>query len=189
MLDVAIDFVAKQLESYLGTHTGFDSVSVASSRLVDETGKYVVPIDSVGLTLVNVEEERTFKDQAPSHTFVAGQHLVTPPELRINLTLLVAANFKIYGEALKCLALVLTFFQSRPAFTIDRYPSLDPRIGRLALEMQTLSFEQLNQLWAFVGAKYLPSAVYRARVLVLQDFAPESVGPPITSISTTVGSR
>ena len=189
MLDVALSFLSSELESYLGTHTGFDAVHVSPSRLVDEAGKYVIGTNAVGITLINVEEERVYKEQVPSHTYVNGQHVVLAPELRLNLMVLASANFQQYNEALKCLSLVMTFFQANAVFTVERNPTLEPRIGKLSVEIQTLTFEQLNQLWAFLGAKYLPSVVYRVRMVVLQDFAPLSVGAPITSIKTTLGLR
>lgn len=189
MLDVAMGFLCKQLESYLGTHTGFDDVHAVTSQLVDSAGKLLLADDSVGLTLVNVEEEKAFKSQVPSQTFVNGQHVVLAPELRINLSVLAVANFKNYNEALKCLALVLTFFQANAAFSIERNPTLDPRIGKMTVELQSTGFEQLNQLWAYLGTKYLPSVVYRIRMIVLQDFAPMAIGTPITTIDTRLSAR
>jgi hypothetical protein len=41
-------------------------------------------------------------------------------------------------------------------------------------------------VWTFVGAKYLPSAVYRVRLVALQDDEPASVAPPITRIDAAV---
>lgn len=189
MLDVALDFLSGQLQSYLGTHSGFPSVHVTSSRLVDSAGKLALADETVGLTLVNVEEERVFKDQVPSQKFVNGQHVVLAPELRLNLMVLITANYQQYNEALKCLSLAFTFFQTNPYFSVDRHPTLEPRIGKLLVEMQSLTFEQLNQLWAYLGAKYMPSVVYRVRMVVLQDVAPMAIGAPITQISTTLGAR
>ncbi|MEO7999753.1 MAG: DUF4255 domain-containing protein [Gemmatimonadaceae bacterium] len=189
MIDVALDFLGRQLKPYLDTHTGFDDVHVAPSRLVDNAGKMALADETVGLTLINVEEERVFKDQVPSQKFVNGQHVVLAPELRLNLMVLISANYAQYNEALKCLSLVFTYFQTNLFFTVERYPTLEPRIGKLTVELQSLTFEQLNQVWAFLGAKYLPSVVYRVRMVTLQDVAPMAIGAPITSISTTLGNR
>jgi Pvc16 N-terminal domain len=67
-------------------------------------------------------------------------------------------------------------------FTRERYPGLDPRIEKLGVDLMALGFEQLNQLWAFVGAKQLPAAVYRVRLVALQDDEPAAIRPPITAI-------
>ena len=189
MLDVALEFLREQLQSYITARTGADAVEVKLSRVVDEGGKYAFPEESLALSLVNVEEERTFREQLPSHAYVDGQHVVREPELRLNLQVLVAANFKVYAEALKYVALALTFFQANGVFSGDRFPSLDPAIGKLTVELQSLGFEQLNQLWAFVGGRQLPSVVYRVRLVALRDVAPATIRPPILTIDMPVSAR
>lgn len=105
------------------------------------------------------------------------------PELKLNLYILFAANFKIYDQALKFISYVLTYFQSHSSFTSDGYPTLDPRIKKLTVELQSLNYEQLNQVWAFIGAKQLPSVIYKVRMVVLQDEAATAIQPPITHIA------
>ena len=144
------------------------------------------PEDQIGVTLVNVEEERALKSQLPQSVYADGRRVVLEPELKLNLQLLFAANFKQYDQGLRQLSLVLTFFQVHTVFTAERYPGLDPRIQRLGVDLISLSFEQLNQLWAFVGAKQLPSALYRVRLVALQDLEPAAIQPPITTIGSTV---
>src|SRR5688572_16851624 len=72
-------------------------------------------------------------------------------KLKLNLHVLFAAKFQKYDEALRSLSSVLTFFQSRPVFSASSYPGLDPRIERLTVELESMTFEQLNQVWAFIG--------------------------------------
>jgi len=136
--------------------------------------------------VVNVEEERALKSQLPQPVYSNGQQVVLEPEIKLNVYLLFAANFKQYDQGLRGLSQVFAFFQARSVFTPERYPGLDPRIARLGVDLISLTFEQLNSLWTFVGAKQLPSAVYRARLLVLQDGEPSAIRPPITTIGATV---
>jgi hypothetical protein len=44
-------------------------------------------------------------------------------------------------------------------------------------------------MWACLGAKHLPSVVYRLRMVVLQDVEPAGTGMPITTIATTLQGR
>ena len=57
--------------------------------------------------------------------------------------------------------------------------------------MDLLSYgpEQMNQMWACLGAKHLPSVVYRLRMVVLQDLEPSGTGAPITVIETTLAGK
>ena len=189
MLDVALKFLTKQLNAYLLSRTGGSFGEVEIGRLVDDSGKWAIQENHVGAALVNVEEERTLKNQRPETVFVDGANVVLEPALKLNLYVLLAANFQQYDQALHYLSLVLTFFQAHPSFTQERYPDHDSGVERLNVELQSLGYEQLNQLWAFLGAKYLPSAVYRVRLVVLQDVEPVAVQPPVTAIDARIHSR
>ena len=156
---------------------------------MDDAGKWAVTEDRIGAALINVEEERAVKSHLPETTYVNGRNVVQQPGLKLNLHLLFAAHFKHYDEALRYLSHVLTYFQSHPAFTPDSYPGLDARIEKLVPELQSLNYEQLNQVWAFIGGKQLPSALYKVRVVVLRDEEPLSVGPPILEISSVLSGR
>lgn len=185
MIDTALKFLANEINAYLFARTGVSTGGVELGRLVDDSGKIAIKDDSIGAALVNVEEERTLRAQLPDTVFVDGRHVQMQPELKLNLHVIFAANFKTYAIALQQLSWVLTFFQSHPGFTRDRYAALDPRIEKLSPELQSLTLEQLNQMWGFIGGKQLPSVVYRLRLVALQDVEPMAVQPPVTSITET----
>ena len=186
MLDVAIGFLKDELNTYLLSRTGSDTVKAALSKVVDEAGKYAFNIDSICCSIINIEEERILKSHLPDYTTVNGQHVVLEPELKLNLNVLFAANFTHYDQALKYISFILTCFQAHPVFTSDEYPALAPDIGKLTVELISLNYEQLNQVWAFIGAKQLPSVVYKVRMVTLQDASKTVVQPPITTISATI---
>ena len=186
MLDVAVTFLTKELNTYMLARTGGTFGSAQLSRIATDAGKWAIPDDQIGVALVNVEEERALRSQLPQAVYSEGRHVLLEPELKLNLQLLFAANFKQYDQGLRQLALVLTFFQAHPVFTRESSGGLDPRIEKLGVDLVSLTFEQLNQLWAFVGAKQLPSALYRVRMVVLQDLEPAEIQPPITIIGSTI---
>lgn len=189
MIDVALNFVVSELNTYLLARTGetFGAAQLVSP--VNDTGRWAIPDDAVGVALINVDEERTMKVQVPEITYVNGRQVLLEPRLQINLDVLFAAQFKLYPQSLKFLSRVLTFFQAHPKFTSTDWPALDPAIETLVPELRALGFEQLNQLWAYIGGKYLPSVVYRMRLVTLQDLEPRSVGQPITTIQATLAGR
>jgi hypothetical protein len=186
MLDVALNFLKDELNTSLALRTGSDTVKVLLSKVADEAGKYAFAVDNIGCSIVNIEEERVLKSHLPDYTTVNGQYVATEPDLKLNLQLLFAAHFTHYDQALKYLALVLTYFQAHPVFTTDQHPALSPALGKLTLELLSLTYEQLNQIWAFVGAKYVPSVVYRLRMVTLQDTQPTSIQPPLTTINVSL---
>jgi hypothetical protein len=193
MLDVALTFLAHEANAYLLSRTrpqgDGDGQVVRLGRLVDDTGKWALEEERVGVALVNVEEERTLKGQLPETALVNGRQVVLEPTLRLELHVLFAARFKQYDQALHHLAHVITFFQAHPSFTPERHPTLDPRLHKLTAELLSLGYEQLNQLWAFLGAKHLPSVVYRIRLVALQDLEPSAIQRPVTSLVTDLRVR
>lgn len=186
MLDLALQFLVGELNAYLIARTNSDAVQVKMSKVVDETGKYAFPDGSICAAIINIEEERVFKSQLPEYTYINGQQVTFEPELKLNLYVLFGANFKLYDQALKFLSYVLTYFQSHSSFKSEEYPALDPWIEKLIMELQSLSYEQVNQVWAFIGGKQLPSVIYRLRLIALQDSVQSGIGPPITIIDSTV---
>ena len=178
MLDVAVNFLTKELNAYLVARTGVTFGAALLSVLQTDTGKWAIPDDGIGVALVTAWRNVPSRRSCRRAIYADGHHVVLEPELKLNLNLLFAANFKQYDQGLRQLAYVLTFFQARTVFTAERYPGLDPRIEKLGVDLVSLTFEQLNQLWAFVGAKQLPSALYRVRLVALQDLEPSAVRPP-----------
>ncbi|HVY04716.1 MAG TPA: DUF4255 domain-containing protein [Burkholderiales bacterium] len=186
MLDLALKFLTDELNAFLIARTGSTFGSAVATRLATDAGKWAIPDDQLGVALINIEEERAMRSQVPHATYVDGRHVVLEPEIKLNLYVLFAAYFGQYDQGLRQLSHVITFFQSHPIFTPDRYAALDPRIEKLAVDLISPTFDQLNQIWTFVGAKQLPSALYRLRMVILQDDEPGAIHPPITKIGSTV---
>ena len=113
---------------------------------------------------------------------VKGSQVTLQPELRLNLTLLFAANLTPYEMSLRGFPRCSPS-SVPPRLRLRRIPRAGPRIGRLVVEMMSYGPEQLNQIWAYLGAKYLPSVIYRVRMVVLQDVEPQGIGEPITGIA------
>ncbi len=193
MLDVALNFLTAELNSYLvsrGARNATDEIGkVEVGRLVDDSGKWAIADDHVGATLIHIEEERALRDPLPEAVLSGGKHVVLEPKLKLNLHVLFAAKFQQYNAGLRSLSSVLTFFQSHPTFTPETSAGLDSRIERLTVELQSLTFEQLNQIWAFLGAKHLPSAIYKVRMVCLQDTAPTAVEQPLSQINAALFTR
>jgi hypothetical protein len=126
------------------------------------------------LSLVNLEEERALKNGRVAATLSTGDVGYTNRPFHLNLFLLFTANYRNYGTALRRLAQVLTFFQAKQKFTFANSPSPNPPLGgivefSLAIDLLSLSFEEVNHLWGFLGTRQSPSAIFRARLVVVSD--------------------
>jgi hypothetical protein len=126
------------------------------------------------LSLVNLEEERALKNGRVASPVGAGDVGYMNRPFHLNLFLLFTANYRNYATALRRLAQVLTFFQGKQKFTNANSPGPNPPEGgivefSLAMDLLSLSFEEVNQLWGFLGTRQGPSAVFRCRLVVVSD--------------------
>jgi len=104
----------------------------------------------------------------------------------VNLLVMCAANFSgsHYPEALKFLAGAIAFFQGNAVFDHQNTPGMDPRLERLALNMENLSSHEMHSLWSIHGGRYLPSALFRVRMIMLDSGTVQSRDPVVRQTET-----
>ncbi|MFO1340433.1 MAG: Pvc16 family protein [Burkholderiaceae bacterium] len=155
-----------------------------------DDGQWAVPADSLGLTLFQIDEERPLRGApAPERLVLGGREIAMPPELRLNATLLVSARYADYQLALRRLTQVLGFFHGRPLFTPADSPSLPAGIDRLSMDLLSHGPEQTHQLWACLGARHLPSVVYRLRMVLMVDPPSSASAAPALPADAALGAR
>jgi hypothetical protein len=133
--------------------------------------------DKLILTLISLEEENSLKNNYP----VRQEQSVTifqKPALYLNLHLLFSSNFKLYTEALKHLSLVLQFFQANQSII---YTDEFSNTYKLTFSMHNIGFENLHNLWTVLGGHSMPSVIYKARLLYVQQ-SPLAGADVITNI-------
>jgi hypothetical protein len=193
MLHTSLSFLTNELNEFLKLRTGTSDERVFLTSVATESSGLKIPDKSLGLSLMNIEEERVFKDQKTSYVNKHGiaEHL--NPEIKLNLYILISANFQDndssntddYVEGLKQLSYAISFFQSKNVFTLDNSPGMveyDTNMIKLVVELYSYSFEQLYNFWTVVGAKYLPSVLYKVRLITFQERAVLDASLPIEKI-------
>ena len=171
VIDKALSFLTDEINAYLEFNVGSEyNDTVKLSAIVGQDGSSVKDTDnSLILSLVNIEEDRILKSQLPTVEKINGQVAKINPEVKLNLYLLFTANFNNYKESLKFLSHIVSFFQINNVFTPGSHPTLDPAVRKLIVDMHTVSFEQQNNLWGSIGAKYMPSVMYKLRLIVIRE--------------------
>ena len=170
ILQKALELIEGELNKYLKKITRTPASEEGKLTLSHGFSSDGSPqFDSMGMLLVNVEEERIHKAQIPYRKNESGEHEKVNPELRLNLHILFAAHFNHdTEESFKFLGYIIEFFQGKNVFTRSNTPTMDASIEKLIMELQTLTFEQQNHVWGTLGGKYLPSVMYRMRLVVVQ---------------------
>jgi len=187
MINEAVRFLTDEVNKYLSLKLGITT----DDRLVAGNIARAFDADSGGVTnalsnkaivsLINIEEDRISKLQDP-YIKVDNRIVYKNPAVPLNMYLLFAANLQKYDESLTLLSYIIRFFQNQFVFTSATHPTLDPQIGKLIADLYTLSFEQVNHLWGTLGGKYLPSVLYKARLVTIDEGIPYAAGEFITEI-------
>ena len=76
-------------------------------------------------------------------------------------------------------------FQATPVLDPRNSPGLDPRLDRLSLAMESLSLQEMATLWGVLGGRYLPSVLYRVRLLTIDARQPDAQLPSVRSPSVS----
>ena len=172
MIYEAVNFLVDELDAYMALQFGTSNRYVTMVHMAEQDGGgSLVDAGKMGCALVNVEEERVGKTHIPYGAPSAGQYALINPEIRLNLYLLFASNpgNNNYESALKLVANTVSFFQGKNEFNTTNSPSLDPAIDTLQLDLYSIPLEEQSYLWGAIGAKYMPSVVYKVRLIAIQD--------------------
>ncbi|MGZ8218721.1 DUF4255 domain-containing protein [Methylomagnum sp.] len=171
MIDKTFAFLLDELNGFLHTRYPSNEPHAVLSALVNQDGTVPTEVENkLVLSLVNAERESAAPMSGMQGRKDGGGYARINPALSLNLYLLVAAHFSNnYGESLKFLSAALAFFQGKSVFTPQSSPALPKELDKLSIEMVSLNFQELNNLWSIQGGKYLPSVLYKARMLTVQE--------------------
>ena len=200
MIRTALEFLTEQLNLYMKLRDpdNFGNVdAVILSGLMKPDGTFSLPMDQgsdefkVILTLVNLEEDRIAESQLAYQKINQTVQVINPP-VNINAYVLFSVYAIHYPTALSLLSNIIAFFQTNTLFTSEKHPHMNAKveedkpwkkIGRLAVTFHGTTFEQQNNLWATLGAKYMPNVIYKIRTISFVDMEPKMEAPPITEIN------
>lgn len=139
--------------------------------------------------VINVSEDRQFRNADQfSGVIQDGIRTQVNPEIRIELLVLFVSRFSDYDQALNFLSYVIKFFQANRIFTPKNAPALaEERIEKLIMEFISLPLEEQNQVWHSLSTSYLPSVLYRIRLLhFLDEQSIEFVGDQASDIQFNI---
>lgn len=189
MIDKALNFIVSELNDFLGRRYPSNEDHAVLASLTHPDGSAPPhTANRIVVSLINLEREGSAAMSGIS-TRTEGGYSRTNPTLHLNLYILVTASFvNNYPGALTFLSAALGFFQSKPNFDAQSSPAFPREMERLSLELVSLSIQELNNLWAILGAKYLPSAMYKVRMLSFQQGWIDAAVPEVSGTGTSVGS-
>lgn len=174
------------MNEYLRARVRGSDDKVIISGIVNQDGTVAIAGENkVVLTLLNIEKESYGKSIGiPAPTSKVSSGAVSA--VNINLLLMFSAYFSSnnYGEALRFISFVITFFQQKNVFTKQNTPALDRSIDKLVFEIENMSTERLNNVWATIGGKYMPCVMYKMRMVTLAGDAIDELRPVIAELNS-----
>lgn len=202
MIRTTLEFVKQELDAYM---VGREPDIYTAGNVVD-ISPLIHPDGSSGLdanrhitvALVNVEDER-LEGKSPYFRQTSDKKIMMlNPPITLNLYLLFAAHSNTYDTALRDLSAIISFFQANPVFDETNYPNLNSSvtqpdlkpwqlIERLSFTLHSMTLEQQNNLFATLGAKHIPSVVYKVKMITVFETVSRKKAVPITEIGIAEG--
>lgn len=186
MIDKSLEFIRGRLNEHIKKKFELTQDKVRLSAIMKQNGNVDPEFvnDSVFIMLINVQEEPAIQSPTKYLNPENIEFSSVNPDMNINLVMLVIVNFTHYAEALKFLTAVIGFFQSQPVFSSENSAGFNLEgISKIRVRFVSQTQEQQNHLWGTLGAKYMPSAMYRVRLLKIQENEIRERTPQITTIN------
>lgn len=190
MIYAAVNHISTELNHFLKRNYERSDDVVVVSSLLDLNGGVASNIDNkIVVCVANIETERV--RHANSSVKQGGDYraILSNEPLQLNVYLMVAASFSSgnYSEGLKYLSSALNYFQMNPVFNHQTTPALDERIDRLGLDLVNLDFNQLSNMWGILSSRYLPSVMYKVRMVTIDSDAVMAELPNIGEARPYIG--
>ncbi|MEM9452616.1 MAG: DUF4255 domain-containing protein [Myxococcota bacterium] len=188
MIDTVLTFLKshlnEQFSRYSANLESAEDKAVFADTAAD--GSITFKEGAVNVVMINMEEDRTVRPPEPFRS--RGEDGATRrihPEIPMNLYVLFAARFAEYEQSLVYLSRVIHHFQAHRVITPQNAPTLAPSIGKLTMELHTMTMQQQNDMWSMLKVGYQPSALYRVKMVVFRDEDPREV-PVIEQIERKI---
>jgi len=179
MIYASLDTIADKLNFYLKSRFAVAEDKVLISNLVNQDGTPAISeADKVVITLVNIQEESIGSRRS-------GLDGMNRP-INLNLYVLFSAYFidGNYSEALKFLSAVISFFQANVVFNQVNTPDLPLNIEKLTFEIVNQDLQSQSHLWGTLGGKYIPSVIYKVRMITIQESNMDIDTPRISGVGS-----
>lgn len=170
MIHDAVGHITRYLNLYLKGLFNLPEDAAVVAGLVEQDGSVEPHVhNKLVVSVVNIEKEAlpaTFSRSASSDNTLAT---IGFPPIHLNVYLLISANYpgKNYTEALKFISHAALFFQGNPIFTHENTPDMAPSLSKITMDIENLNMRDLSSLWSVVSGKYLPSILYKMRMITL----------------------
>jgi len=185
MITQALTYISSKINATFFTPAGVPRVILGNIATLNDAG---VTESNVLLSLANIEEEvlrRNPENYIKRDTSVIYRN----PPMHFNISIIFGAYLPNindlgtnYEGSIEKIQTIIGFFQRQNVFERTAFPDLPVGIEKLNFELINLNLEQLHHLWSMLGGKYIPSVVYKMRMVAIDEAFESPAVPLITQI-------
>ena len=169
MIYESLNFICGELNAFLRNAFQITEDKAIVSNLINHDGSVPLALsDKLVITLVNIEQETSIANQG--FTKITGSsYIIRNQPLNLNLYVLFSGYFNNYNESLKFISACIAFFQRNYVFLRTNFPAMSEDTDKLVFDMIKTDYQSINYLWGSLGAKYVPSMIYKMRMLTVDE--------------------
>lgn len=188
MIDHTIHFLTTYLNKELQLLYGIDEDKAVMGNLVDQDGVSATEVmNKVVVSLISMEQVTNAATPKGGRKALSMGGIAKSSEpVLMNLYIMFSSNYesKHYHESLKMLSSVLGIFQTTSSFPQISFPDMHPSLEKLNLEIVNLSLQDQLGIWNSLGAKYVPSVLYKLRLVSVDLERIDSILPEIAALAS-----
>ncbi len=189
MIDAVLLHLAGHLNAVLRrSHQSAEDLVAVTALHEADGGPAAGASHRLAAFLVNIERDPVAG--LPAQALGSGDRLArSAPPVQLNLLVMFAANYggTTYPEALKLIASTIACFQATPVLDTQNSPGLDPRLDKLTLSIEPLNLHEMATLWGVLGGRYLPSVLYRVRLITIDARQSDAQLPAVRTPGVGIG--
>jgi hypothetical protein len=189
MIDITLTYLRDLLNQHLKNNFALTENKVVLSNLVENDGSSSRDVeDKVVLFLIQLDEESSLKNSSGRGGMTGGGFAERNAPLFLNLHIFFCTNFKgqNYVEGLNYLSAIIRYFQQNRILVPSASLGFSKSIEKLSFELCKLDYDQMSNIWSSIGAKLLPSVMYKVGIVVMDDSPIKKVTPAISGTDENV---
>lgn len=173
--------VSEEINNFLDPGNPQKPLSLGNISMFNDGDEFTAALkDKLIVSVANIEEDRISK--TPDNFIRQGDRTIyRNPPLHFNITLIFSATHS-YDKALPLIEGVIRFFQVKNVFDTTNTTGLDAEVNKAVFDLVSLNLEQMHQLWTSLGGKYIPSVIYKMRMITIDEAVVKADAGVITEI-------
>ena len=181
-----LKIVIEQLSKLIDPGQGV--IDITNIATLNDGDDFLESKSPIVLSIVNIEEDKTLKNQSVYLKSTNDQTNISRhkhPTQHLILSLLFSSynkDLSKYLDGIDKLKNIIAYFQQNNSFyyknddtelidyaTFTGKTELQKQdYHKITTELVSLTMDQLNQMWSYLGSKYMPSVLYKMRLCTIQ---------------------